>query len=287
MPIGLLIGVAAALALGSTLTFGPTDRTPADVAAYRRAVVADAEAAKGALTALRETVEGAIERARGGVAATVSGDEPPGPMLEVAAARLEEGQPAADRAQAALSALRGQLAIGGSVDAPRLLASSDDLASIAAQLRDSASSADGFARMRLATRQVLGGLQAVLVGLRANDLHAAGLGIAAARTALDEVRAWPGRLVTLPVWIATASALLDALTGVVDARRDGDATREAQALDAYRRASDEAARADRALAIAIAEGGGAVSQAPLARLADLLAKIDATRASVSAVHDAS
>ncbi|HET8570907.1 MAG TPA: hypothetical protein VFN14_03380 [Candidatus Limnocylindria bacterium] len=287
MPIGLLIGVAAALALGSTLTFGPTDRTPADVAAYRRAVVADAEAADGALAALRETVEGAIERARGGVAATVSGDEPPGPMLEVAAARLEDGQPAVDRAQAELGALRGQLAIGGSVDAPRLLASSDDLASIAAQLRDSASSADGFARMRLATRQVLGGLQAVLVGLRANDLDAAGRGIAAARTALDEVRAWPGRLATLPVWIATADALLDALTGVVDARRDGDATREAQALDAYRRASDGAAQADRALAIAIAEGGGAISQAPLARLADLLAKIDATRASVSAVHDAS
>ena len=45
MPIGLLIGVAAVLGLGSTLSFGPTDRTPADVAAYRRAVVVDAEAA--------------------------------------------------------------------------------------------------------------------------------------------------------------------------------------------------------------------------------------------------
>jgi hypothetical protein len=141
--------------------------------------------------------------------------------------------------------------------------------------------------MRLATRQVLEQLQAALVGLRAKDLEAVDSAIAASRAALDDVHAWPGRLATLPVWIDTAGALLDALSDVAVARRAGDAPAESRALDAYRRASDEATQADRALAIAIAEGGGAVAQAPLARLADLLAKIDATRASVASLREPS
>jgi hypothetical protein len=287
MPVGLLIGVAATLGLGSMLTFGPTDRSPADLATYRRAVAADAEVADAALAALRGVVDSATERARRGAAATVDGGERPGPILEAAAARLEDGGPLTSRAQAALGSLRGQLAIGGNVDAPALLTSSDDLVSIAAQLRDSASSADAFARMRLATRQVLEQLQAALVGLRAKDLQAVDSAVAASRAALDEVRAWPGRLATLPVWIDTAGALLDALSDVAVARRAGDAPAESRALDAYRRASDEATQADRALAIAIAEGGGALAQAPLARLADLLAKIDATRGSVASLREPS
>lgn len=272
--------MAAALALGGLLAFAPTERGPADAAAYRAALASARTAAGEALASLRAVVAGSIGQGRDGAAATVSGSDPPGPLLEAAAQRLDDGRPTVDRTQAALAALRGQLAIGGVEDGPRLLVSDDDLASIGAQLRGAADAADAFASMRLATGQVLDSLSAVLVALRGGDPGDADAALADGRSALDRVRAWPGQLATLPIWMKTADGLLDALGAVAAARHDGDRQREARALAAYQAASADAAQADRALAIAIAEGGGAVAQAPLSRLADLLAKIDAARAAV-------
>jgi hypothetical protein len=208
----------------------------------------------------------------------------PGAHFEDAARLLEQARPAAGEAVAALSVVRGQLAIGGGDGrSPQLLLSAGDLSTIAAQLRDAAAPADAFADMRRSARGVLDHLQAALTALRAADETAAGTALAAGDAALAEVRRWPGKLVTLPLWISAADRLLDALHEVLEARRVRDPSREAEALAAYRAATEDATRADRALAIALAEGGGGVSQVPLSRLADALSKIEAARDSLALV----
>jgi hypothetical protein len=222
-----------------------------------------------------------LQQARHGAAATVSGDDPPGAHLRAAADRLAASEPTADRVTVALAALRGELAIVARRDPPELRLAASDLGSIALQLRGAATPADAFAEMRLSTRRVLDELQAALIALRDKELTTATTALAGADDALAVVRAWPGRLATLPLWITTVDRLLAALHDVADARAAGDAAGEASALAAYRAAAADAAQADRALAIALAEGGGGISEVPMARLADALAKVEAASAAVA------
>ena len=180
-----------------------------------------------------------------------------------------------------MASLRGELAIDGRRDPPELRFAAADLGSIATQLRGTLAPADAFAEMRRSTRATLDQLQAALVALRGNDLAAARSALDSADDAMAVVRAWPGKIATLPLWITTADRLLAALHDVADARATGDAAAEARALAAYRAAIDDATQADRALAIALAEGGGGILQAPMARLADALAKVQAASAAVA------
>jgi hypothetical protein len=278
---GVALGVAAVLVLGGVLALRPAGIGPVASAAHRADLLVRAGAAHAALRRLAAAIDGALQEGRHGAAATVSGDDPPGAHFRAAAGRLEASEPAAGHVAVALDALRGELAIDGRRDAPVLRLAASDLGSIALQLRGTASPADAFAEMRLGTRRVLDELQAALVALGGGDLAAATTALDGADDALARVRAWPGKLATLPLWIATADRLLAALHDVADARAAGDAAGEARALAAYRAATADAAQADRALAIALAEGGGGISEAPMARLADALAKVEAASAAVA------
>ncbi len=277
----MALGIAAALVLGGILALHPAGVGPVASAAHRADLVARGRAAHDALGALTLALDGALQEARLGAAATVSGDDPPGTHIRAAADRLEASEPAADRVAAALASLRGELAIDGRRDPPELRLTAADLSSISAQLRAAAAPADAFAEMRMSTHAVLTQLGAALVALGRNDLAAATASLDGADSALAVVRAWPGKLATLPLWITTAGKLLAALHDVADARATGDAVAEARSFAAYRAATDDATQADRALAIALAEGGGGISQVPMARLADALAKVQAASAAVA------
>jgi hypothetical protein len=275
------LGVAAALVLGGILAMRPTGVGPAAGVAHRAELLARSRTARDALGALTLALDGALQRARHGAAAVVSGDDAPGSEIRGAADLLEASEPTAGRVTSAMAALRGELAIDGRRDPPVLWLGASDIGSIAAQLRGTVAPADAFARMRLATRSVLDQLQAALLALQGNDLAAATSALERADDALAAVRAWPGTLATLPLWITTADRLLAALGDVAGARARGDAAGESRALAAYRAATDDATQADRALALAIAEGGGSVLEGPKARLADALAKVQAASAAVA------
>ncbi len=278
---GVALGVAGALALGTLLGMGSSDRGPATSVAYRAELADTARAADTTLADLAAAVDRALDAARDGAAATVSGDAAPSEAFRAAADRLVAAGPTADDAARRLVRVAGMLAIGSDNDPPRLLVAGADLSSIAAQLRDTAEAADAFAEMRHASRSVLDELRRALAAVTRDDRSMASEALDEAATSLAEVRAWPGALATLPFWTRTIDRLLGALREVVAARVDGDARGEREGLAAYRRAARQASRADRALAIALSEGGGAVAQPALARLADLVAKVTSARDEVA------
>lgn len=262
------------------LALQPPGLPPAVAAAYRAEVADRSARADAALQQLDVTLRSALDEARQGAAATLSGDERPAAHFEAAGARLEDGRGTAQAAADALSRLDAVLAVRGDRQPPLAL-SADDLSSIAAQLRDTAVPADGFADMRMATRAFLDDLRASLIALRSRQAAVALPALQRAAADLAGVRAWPGRLATLPIWMQTGDDLLRALRDVAAAQQAGDASREKQALATYAAVTHDATRADRALAIALAEGGASVSGTPLARLADALSKLDGARASVA------
>jgi hypothetical protein len=112
---------------------------------------------------------------------------------------------------------------------------------------------------------------------------AADVALARARADHEAIAAWEVDLVTLPVWVAASGALVDAAEDLVLATADGDAQAAAEAADAFATQREGAASADRALRIAMGEGGTAVTAAPLGRLADLLRRIAETRAAVAEI----
>ena len=83
---------------------------------------------------------------------------------------------------------------------------------------------------------------------------------------------------TLPVWIATTDAMITAMEQIVSATRAGDAAAASAAAEAFAALTDDAATADRALRIAIGEGGSSLTAAPLERLAAALGGIEGVRA---------
>ena len=94
--------------------------------------------------------------------------------------------------------------------------------------------------------------------------------------------AWETDLPTLPVWIGTTDAMIDAVERILDATRAGDAAAARDAADEFAALADEAATADRALRIALSEGGAALIAAPLERLAAALRSIEGAHASAAA-----
>jgi len=91
---------------------------------------------------------------------------------------------------------------------------------------------------------------------------------------LAVVRAWPGQLETLPIWIDTTTALVAALRSLAHASLAHDAESIREAQRAYQAAADDGKQADRALAIAIAEGGSAISSGAMRSASDELAAVD-------------
>ncbi len=272
------VGIAA-LAVGAVFSLRPSDPVAADparAAAQSQAVEAAASDAAIALKSLLDALRVALDQARRGAAAVASGDALPGPRFEDSATAVREASPALDVARDALADLRRRLAISATGRAPSLALESDELASLAAQLDATAPPADAFASMRRSTENALARLRDALASLAADDLAPATGSLASARDSLSAVRAWDGRLPTLSIWLDTTDQLVASLTSLVDARAAGNAAAERRATAAYALAAQGASRADRALAVAMADGAGLIAAAPLERLARAVAEAEAT-----------
>jgi len=285
-----MIGSAAArsliatLVLGALLALRPASAAAADPPGERAREAAIDSAAGVTATQVDElsaVLEVARDAARRGSALVVSGAQDPAPELLAAAAALEEGATVATRAQAAMTALSGVFAAVRPRDAPPALAvSAPTLLGIASQLRGSADAGRAFVERRHASEATLSAMGEALAAMERGDVDAAETALGAARDAQAVVGAWDAQPPELSIWLATTSAMLDAADRIVAAVRSGDAAAADAAGADYREAAGRAALADRALALAISEGGAAVTATPLVRLAGALQEVAAARAAL-------
>jgi hypothetical protein len=100
----------------------------------------------------------------------------------------------------------------------------------------------------------------------------------------DAIAGWEVEVVTLPVWLETTDAMIGAVERIVAAVDEGDEAAASAAAADFAELADDGGTADRALRIAIGEGGSAVTAAPLERLAAVLGAIDDLRATISALR---
>ena len=276
----LALGAVAVGGIGLLFGLRPTDPMLADPAlasAYRQQLETTAGEADTALRQLGDGLQLALRSARQGAADTISGDAAPGPRLAIAGSQVEALGGRLRAARAALARLASQLAIGLRTDAPRLALAPADLVSIGQALRDASAPSDAFVAMRLSSQGVLTELRAALIATDARQSTPALAAIGAAQRRMAAVRAYQTQLVTLPIWADTTASLLDALQELARARLAKDLGREGRALRSYTSAAANAAQADRALAIALAEGGAAISRSALQGMADALAQVQVAR----------
>jgi len=271
---GAARGLLATIVLGATLCLRPAAAAAADPPAQvaRDGAVHDAarEATAG-VVALSDVLDAARDAARRGSALVISGDQDPAPELVAAAAALEGGADLATRAQADMRALAGILAsVDPGTEPPALAVSAPTLLGIASQLRESAASATAFVERRHASEETLAALGSALGALEAGDLDGAEVALRTAREAQNTVAAWESPPPELSIWLETTSAMLSAADRIVVALRAGDPEDAGAAGVDYHEAASRAALADRALALAIAEGGGAVTATVLLRIAGAL-----------------
>jgi len=281
----LISVVAATVVVGMGLGAGGP-RPEVEIGA-RRLVIERADRADLALAGLQAALAPALDAARGGAARVVSGDESPGRLLREAARLIAAAEGPADDARRVVGALQEAWRAWRSAGDPLGQATdAGELGSIAAQLEASAEAADEFVAMRRRALAVTGSLHAALVALEAGDVVAAQPLVTDAREAHAAVASWAVDLVTLPVWVETSDEMIGAMERIVDATRRGDGAAAVQAANDFAALSDDGAMADRALRIAIGEGGSAVTAAPLRRLASILSAIGELRLAVASVRAA-
>jgi hypothetical protein len=259
---------------------------PSAALAARQLVLERADAADAALHALEEAVAPGLDAARRGSARVVSGDDPPGAELRAAAAALASADGVAGEARQAVDALEGarRLVQGGTVidlDVAR-----GEIGSIAAQIRGTAGAADAFADMRRRAERLVVELEEALAALEAGSLGKARDLVAVARDDHEVLAAWEVELLTLPVWIDPTDAMIGTVETIIAASEAGDEASASEAAREFVALAEEAGPADRALRIALGEGGSAVTAAPLGRLADLLREVALTRLEVASIVQA-
>ncbi len=279
-----LIAVVALGAVMSQRSPDPFVADPAAAAAARASLAGSISDARRALGDLDAVLGAAITEARNGAALTVAGDGVPGQHFTAAADALAGGDQLVAQARAVLGAVAGQLAILQPTATPPTL----DLAlggvqSVAGQLADAADAADSFRAMRDASQACLTDLGTALAALDHDDPVAALAALDLADAQRAAVETWPGTIATLPIWIDTTGRLLSAARRIAVATRDGNASARAIAATDYASAAADARQADLALAIAVAEGGSAVSATPLRALADIRAAVETTRRDLDGV----
>jgi hypothetical protein len=279
--------MAVVAVAGGILLLGPGGPSPAVEVAARRAILRTADEADVALSGLAAALVPAVDAGRAGSARAVAGDEAPGPMFADAAelTRAAEAKAAAAReALVALNRARNARDPGASELEP--VAEPGELDSIAEQLSAAAEAGDEFAAMRDRALSVIGELDDAIAALDAGDLAGARDHVGRARDAHTAVAAWDVGLVTLPVWVETTDAMIAAVERIITATERGDSAAAQRAAEDFVARADDAAPADRALRIAIGEGGSAVAAVPLERLATILTSIDDARAAVASVREA-
>jgi hypothetical protein len=263
------------------LLFGPGTVRPEVGIAADALVLARAEAADEALAGLQSELEAALDEGRAGAAAIVAGSEPPGARLREAAALTLAAATTSDEVDAALSSLEGARAARGPADPPIPDGTgAGELASISAQIEGTVEAADEFATMRRWSATVPEALGAALAALTNGDVSEAEAQVAAARRAHDAVAGWDVEFQTLPIWIETSDAAIDAVEDIVAAVRAGQASEARRLAEEFVALEDEARRADIALQLTISEDGGLVAAAPLSRLAAAKRDVDAQRAAL-------
>lgn len=284
-----MIGTRAAISAGVTLVglmiaLGPRMADPAIELAAERLVDARAEAATAALDELRAAVQPGLDEARRAAAAVLSSDDPPGPLLIGAGETIAGAEEAARTARRAVTRLNGARSTwrpGSEPVAEPIPAG--ELESIGAQIGAVAAAGDAFADVRRRGTALPATLEDALVKLEDGDLDGAAENVVRARADHDLVAEWEDPPPTLPVWIETTDAMISAMETIVSATRARDATSAAAAAAAFADLAEEAAFADRALRIALGEGGSALTTAPLERLATALGGIEDARAATAAI----
>jgi hypothetical protein len=213
----------------------------------------------------------------------VSGEEPPGVQLEAAATQVAAAESAAQDARRAVRGLEGARRMLGIGDAVELDRATGEVESVAAQLASAAPAADAFAAMRARAEGLVPGLEAVLAALDDEALDEAHERVAAVRADHEALSDWQVDLATFPVWLDTTGAMIGAVEAILAATEAGDRAAALEAADDFAALAEDAGPADRALRIAIGEGGSAVTAAPLARLADLLRSVGSARLQVASI----
>lgn len=283
-------GVLAITLLGGLLTLRPAIAAAADpaLAELRARGAADTAAvAASAVDALGAVIDSAIAGARRGSALIIAGTDPPEVPLRTAAGALEAGSGTMADAAGALSVLAGTLAaVRPGEDAPRLEVTSTDLLGIASQLRASADAAEPFVARRQAAEATLASLATALVALTDDRPAEATTAIATARAARTNVASWEGAPPELAVWLNTTGSMLAAAQQIADALEADDPDAAAAAGEVYRAAAQQAAAADRALALSIAEQGSAIAGTPLQRLARASQAVKDARAMIASIAEA-
>jgi hypothetical protein len=252
----------------------------------RRLVAERAASADGTLVRLSTALEPAVDAARSGAARVVAGDEAPGTVLATAAGLIASAEDEASDARRAIAAMEEARRAWNPDGEPVAPATErGELGSIAAQLGGSSDAADEFASMRRRAVAIPATLVEALRALEARDVAAARTLVDDARDSHDRVAAWDVGLVTLPIWVETIDEMIGTVERILDATERGDDAAASEAATEFSSLSDEAATADRALRIAMGEGGSAVTSTPLGRLAAVLSSISELRATLASIRE--
>lgn len=260
--------------------------------AERAAIAADrlverrAAAASAALDRLETSLAPAVEAGRRGAARIVTGDQRPGDAFAVAAdLTLDARYAELDVARAVEALNSARRARDPEADAIESPVAPGDLATISGQLAATGEAGDAFAMLRRDADSVAERLAGALEALAADDLDAADAALAEARRAHEAVAAWEGPPDALPVWLATTAAMITAMDTMLTAQRTGDVGAARRAAREIAALEPEAATADRALRIAVSEGGNAIASTALGRLAGVLDAIGEARGRIAALPE--
>jgi hypothetical protein len=275
---------AVATVVGLMVVTGPRVADPALAIGAERLVRVRAEAAVDALDALRVAVQPGLDQARRAAAAVLTADRGAGDRLDTAGVTIAGADPAAIVARRAWDGLNGARAAWrtGLAPLPDPIPRGE-LASIGDQLRVAAPAADAFVDMRLRALGLPAALAEAVTALERGDTDTAAGIVDEARADLALLDGWERAPATLPVWIGTSDAMIGTVDDLISATRAGDAVAAAVAAEAFAALADEAPTADRALRIALGEGGSALTAAPLERLAAALGGIEEARATAAAM----
>ena len=284
-----MIGTRAAISIAATLVgivvaIGPRVADPGMGILADRLVRERAQGATEALDALRAAIQPGLDEARAAAAAVLSADDPAGPALLAAGDTLAEAEGAATDARRAVSSLNGarEALQPGTAALPEPIAAGE-LSSIGAQLGAAAEPAGAFADLRRRGGGIPALLDEALRALERGDLDAGAAAVGEARADLELVSAWEAAPTSLPVWIETTGAMINAMEDLISATRSEDGAAALAAAAEFAALAEEASTADRSLRIALGEGGSALTSAPLERLAAALGGIEGVRATTAAI----
>jgi hypothetical protein len=282
---GAITIIVTALVVGIGLglrSSDPSRADPAADAARTERLAAAAATADHALAQLSDVLARALDHVRTGSALAVAGDLPPAPELMSAAEGLAGGAGTADAARRALVALAGTAAsVAPGKEMPALSYTGPDLLLISAQLHSSAEAATVFVARRHATAAIVSALADAAAALDGNQPAGAIAALDRATAPLALLDEWQDRPPLFRYWMTVIGDLLDAARGIATAAIAGDQSGLAAAAQHYAAAAAAARGADNALAVTLSEGGSAVSEVALRRLAAAAREVVDLRAALA------